>query len=85
MKRIQFFYLFLTISFLPYCCDKEDESLTECQVKCNLAPDSGGGIATSAKYYFDNNEKKCKWFIWKGNGGVVPFETLEACEACGCK
>ncbi len=85
MKLIQIFCLLLALFFLSSCCDKEEESLTECQTKCNLLPDSGGGIATISKYYFDKNEKKCKFFIWKGNGGVIPFETLEECESCGCE
>jgi len=38
------------------------------------------------KYYYDEEEKKCKEFIWGGCDGVVPFETLEECEEqCDCE
>jgi hypothetical protein len=37
------------------------------------------------KYYFDPVEEKCKQFTWGGMGGIVPFQTLEECEACGCE
>lgn len=83
MKQIQI--VFLLLAFLSSCCDKVEESPTECHLIRVFEPNEGEGIATIAKYYFDKNEKKCKFFIWKGDGGVIPFETLAECEACGCE
>jgi len=51
---------------------------------CDLEPDPGFCRAIVPKYYFDKNENKCKEFIWGGCLGVVPFDSLEECEACGC-
>ncbi len=53
---------------------------------CSLLPDAGLCKAAFKRYYFDQNEQKCKEFFWGGCGGVVPFETLKACqEQCPCK
>lgn len=50
---------------------------------CYLEPDSGPCKASIPRYYFDQNDKKCKEFIWGGCDGVVPFITLEECqESC---
>jgi hypothetical protein len=51
---------------------------------CTLEPESGVCLAAFKRYYYDNKEKKCKAFTWGGCGGVVPFETLEACRDCEC-
>ncbi len=51
---------------------------------CELEPEAGPCRAAIPKYYFDKDEKKCKEFTWGGCEGVVPFETLEDCEACDC-
>ncbi|PIR43230.1 hypothetical protein COV24_03705, partial [candidate division WWE3 bacterium CG10_big_fil_rev_8_21_14_0_10_32_10] len=32
-------------------------------------------------YYFDQQEKKCKQFIWGGCGGTRPFEKLAECKS----
>ena len=35
-------------------------------------------------YYFDLNTFTCEEFVWGGCNGIVPFWTLEDCEAaCG--
>ncbi|UOR03908.1 BPTI/Kunitz domain-containing protein [Hymenobacter aerilatus] len=52
---------------------------------CLLVPDAGICNAAFVRYYFDQREKKCKPFTWGGCGGIVPFNTLEECKACGCK
>ena len=51
---------------------------------CDLEPETGPCRALISKFYFDKDDKKCKEFSWGGCNGVVPFETLEECEACGC-
>lgn len=40
-------------------------------------------FAAIPRYYFDQEEKRCKEYTW---GGCVefPFETLEECKACEC-
>ena len=48
--------------------------------KCILTPNMGPCKAIFIKYYFDQEEKKCKEFNWGGCKGVVPFETMENCK-----
>jgi hypothetical protein len=52
--------------------------------KCKLVPETGKCKAAKIRYYFDNKTGKCTEFTWGGCEGVVPFETLKECEACGC-
>jgi hypothetical protein len=52
------------------------------QSKCELEPEVGLCNAAIPKYYFDEEEQRCKEFIWGGCGGVVPFDTLEECQEC---
>ncbi|ODS39651.1 MAG: hypothetical protein A7315_10700 [Candidatus Altiarchaeales archaeon WOR_SM1_79] len=53
---------------------------------CTLLPDPGICEAAITRYYFDQEESKCKQFIWGGCDGKVPFETLESCQtACEAK
>lgn len=49
---------------------------------CELIPDSGPCEAAMPRYYFDQEEQKCKEFLWGGCEGTVPFDTLEACQVC---
>lgn len=83
MKLFIFFLSLLSI--FSSCCKKGENTPTECEQNCVLEPQVGFGNAAIPKYYFDSIEKKCKQFIWGGGGGVVPFQTLEECEACGCE
>ena len=51
---------------------------------CYLIPDVGPCFAAIPKYYYDQNTQQCETFIWGGCAGVVPFNTLQECEAsCG--
>lgn len=53
---------------------------------CSIEPNEGPCLANFTRYYYDKTEKKCKSFTWGGCNGVVPFETLTACEqSCGCQ
>lgn len=81
MKYITTSILLLALSF---CCKQEALNPTQCEQKCALEPQVGPCNAAFRKYYFDQTEKKCKEFTWGGCAGVVPFETLEECQACGC-
>jgi len=77
----------ILVSLLAFssCCKKGEANPTECEQNCALEPQVGFGNAAIPKFYFDPVEKKCKQFIWGGMGGVVPFQTFEECEACGCE
>jgi len=67
-------------------CDAQSDPLTpECVVKCKQVPEAGSCEALFTKYYFYTKTKKCETFIWGGCNGVVPFDTMEECLACGCK
>jgi hypothetical protein len=76
--------LLATITLLiftqPGCkkdCTKSDN--------CDLEPETGPCMAAFPRYYYDKEEKKCKEFTWGGCGGVVPFDSLEACiPECEC-
>ena len=46
-----------------------------------LDPDPGHCEAAITRYYYDRDETRCAEFLWGGCGGVVPFETLDECEA----
>jgi hypothetical protein len=48
---------------------------------CNKPPESGKCRAAIERFYFDQNLAQCRAFIWGGCDGVVPFTTLEACQA----
>jgi hypothetical protein len=64
---------------LSGCCKEQQHK------DCSLLPDPGPCKALFKKYYYDQNEKKCKQFNWGGCDGVVPFETLEDCQKkCSC-
>jgi hypothetical protein len=45
-------------------------------------PKAGPCEALVYKYYFDQEEQKCKEFFWGGCDGVVPFDTLTECKEC---
>jgi hypothetical protein len=51
------------------------------QDPCAMKPDPGPCKALFTRYYFDAERGACRSFFWGGCGGVVPFETLDACEA----
>ena len=76
-----------TILILTFIAIIVSISLSACEKKeqCNLKPEAGNCYAIFTKYYFDHSTKKCETFIWGGCDGVVPFETKEECEKCGCK
>lgn len=48
---------------------------------CYLKPESGRCKAAIMRYWYDEGANSCKGFIWGGCGGVVPYETLDACHA----
>lgn len=63
--------------------------LTGCVIKCyelpsacELTPDPGPCEALIERYFYNQETGECEMFHWGGCEGVVPFETLEECEAC---
>lgn len=64
-----------TLFTLPGCSGKR---LPE---NCYLPPESGKCRAAITRWYVDERSHACKAFIWGGCEGVVPFETLEDCQA----
>ena len=51
---------------------------------CELEPDPGFCKANMPRYYFDETSNSCQEFVWGDCNGVVPFETLAACQQqCG--
>ena len=78
-------FALLFVSLMPSCRNKDAGTSSLCNDKCSLQPDPGPCEAHMPRYYYDQTEKKCKEFIWGGCHGVVPFESLEACESCGCE
>lgn len=80
IKKLFSVFLFIFLIFSTEC--SKDCSRDE---KCFLEPETGPCDAAFIRYYFDQEEGKCKEFTWGGCDGVVPFETLEECENdCGC-
>ena len=72
----------IAIIFLIFHFGCDNDSNDSCN--CDLIPNQGPCEAYFPKYYFDQEEKMCKEFIWGGCDGVVPFNTLEQCEECAC-
>ena len=56
------------------------EVLDPVNYSCVLEPDPGFCKANIPKYYFDETTNSCQEFVWGGCNGVVPFETLSACQ-----
>ena len=79
--RYTIFIALSIITCFAACQDDEQINIPECR----LEPDSGVCLAAFPRYYWDEDACACKEFIWGGCGGVVPFETIEACEVCECE
>ena len=92
MAKINIIMVFLFM-FLFSCDDTKNEQtdfetlkndmISKSGVLCELKPDTGPCKAYFPRYYFDQDSKKCKKFIWGGCLGTVPFETMSECmNAC---
>lgn len=84
MKMKISFILSLLILTILSCEDCDTMVETNQCPECTLVPNVGPCNAAFPRYYYDQEEGQCKQFIWGGCDGVVPFETLEECEACDC-
>jgi len=81
-NRFFFFFFFVLItSMCSLACEDECPSTMEA---CSLIPEVGPCDAVFIIYYYDQTDGICKEFAWGGCEGVVPFETLEACQECEC-
>ena len=84
VKKVKYFTLtlfFLSLISFSTSCKKQDSDLP---TNCQLKPETGPCNAAFPRFYYDEEEGKCKQFIWGGCAGVVPFETLAECEnECG--
>ena len=60
---------------------KEDCVIPE---RCKMKPMIDPCFAAIPKYYFDEEENKCKEYTW-GGCTPYPFDTMEECEVCKCK
>ena len=81
-KLIIFFCCFILTLLTNTCAVKKP---SECQIKCNLKPETGFCKAAFPKYYYNHETGKCEQFTWGGCKGVVPFDTMEECKKCKCK
>lgn len=86
-KRILTAVLGLTILISFGSCKKEhhcNEPASACDANCNMDPMKGwcGTPPAEFKYYFNATTGQCEQYIHVGD--VIPFETLQECESCGC-
>ena len=61
--------------------DASDKGKTELSERCRMKPEPGPCRGAFTRYYYDATKGKCMSFIYGGCEGVVPFETLEDCQA----
>lgn len=47
---------------------------------CEFQPEAGNGNRKIRRYYFDEKRKECRPFIWSGEGGIVPFKSMDSCQ-----
>jgi len=88
MKQTFLICLCFVIAFLTSCktkklnADQQDREVnTELGEQCMMKHHAGPCRGAFTRYYFDQKEGKCMSFIYGGCQGVVPFETLEDCQA----
>ncbi len=84
MKTIILLSSLFLISLLA--CNDDSQESDNCLKadSCYLEPETGPCFALINGYYYDQEEKKCKEFLWGGCGGVRPFATIEECLECEC-
>ena len=84
MKLARFLKITLTLLMAVISMDGCRKDYAESE-RCRLSPEVGPCKAAFVRYYYDRPEGLCKSFVWGGCNGVVPFETLEQCQQCGCR
>jgi hypothetical protein len=84
MKQQMFVFASLLLLSLAIVYCKKAELTPECAEKCAFVPPPDACLAAIPRYYYDQSQKKCLQYTW-GGCGEFAFETLEACESCGCE
>lgn len=74
-------FMLLGVLFASSASGKETEAAFKPSKRCSLAPKDGSCKALFEKFYYDADSKKCDAFFYGGCDGVVPFETIEECQA----
>ncbi len=75
----------LMVSVIGAGCRKDDAQPVAADPRCHLKPgDLGICQAYIPRFIYDEQEKRCKEFIWGGCAELPPFETLEECQVCLC-
>ncbi|MCB0707073.1 MAG: BPTI/Kunitz domain-containing protein [Saprospiraceae bacterium] len=65
-------------------CNRGANTETTMDERCLMIHDPGPCRGSFQRYYYDQESGECKQFIYGGCQGVVPFETMEECQAaCG--
>lgn len=59
-------------------CKKDKTVVTG---RCVMLADPGICTAAITRYYYDQDEQKCKSFVW-GGCGEYPFASMAECEEC---
>ena len=73
------FYLQLHTNFYEnLICEWFELSISD---NCALEPDPGPCFAAIDAYYYNLDSGECEITIWGGCGGVVPFWSMEECQA----
>jgi hypothetical protein len=72
--------LIISTLLLNGCAQNSMQSSTKTDSRCSQKHSSGMCRGFFTKYYFDQESKECKKFVWGGCGGSVPFETLKECQ-----
>ncbi|XP_026111713.1 BPTI/Kunitz domain-containing protein [Carassius auratus] len=69
------------------CSPKAHEIYPDDDKVCSLPKDEGDCFASIPKYYYDNTEKMCLMFLYRGcNGNGNRFVSREDCQAmCGAR
>lgn len=79
MKRNILTAVVLSLFFIS-CSATKEITINE---KCYEKPNPGKCRALFQKYYYNQDEGKCKTFNWGGCGGNIPFHNLKDCQkAC---
>lgn len=79
--KLIFSLLMTSLILLNTACHRPAIKADNQSEACQLKPETGPCKAAIPKYYFDQNIQSCATFNWGGCKGVVPFDTLESCEA----
>lgn len=81
MKRTTILCLALLCLFAGLSATRTQANASDDSARCSLAPDPGPCKGLFEIYYYDAQSRSCRPSFYGGCQGVVPFETLEQCQA----